>query len=138
MDVQRIARQTAKRYGTTDPFLIAKEKNVKVLYEPLGTVLGYHSYAYRFHFIHLNQSMDEYWQRFICAHELGHLFLHPQMNTAFLLRSTLFSVDRIERQANIFAVELLSADACEYTSIDELCTKCGLPKEFTVLKKFYT
>ena len=47
-------------------------------------------------------------------------------------------MDRIERQANIFAVELLSADAHEYASLDELCTRCGLQKEFAALKNFYT
>lgn len=45
-----------------------------------------------------------------CAHELGHAILHPDENTAFLKKNTLFSTDKIEVEANTFAVELLLPD----------------------------
>lgn len=108
MDIQRIVRLTIKKYKTYNPFEIAEARRIKVLYEPLGSVMGYHSHAFRQHFIHINQELDEHEARFVCAHELGHIILHPQVNTNFLLRRTFFSVGKIERQANTFAVELLT------------------------------
>lgn len=63
-------------------------------------------------------------QRFICAHELGHLILHP-------IKNTLYSVSKIEVEANIFAVELLVPDESLYgnnhaiTTIHEAATVYG-------------
>lgn len=46
-------------------------------------------------------------KRFTCAHELGHAILHPDASTPFLRSKTLLSVDKMEIEANTFAVELL-------------------------------
>lgn len=57
-----------------------------------------------------NENVPEHLQAFVCAHELGHALLHRNINTPFLSKNTLFSIDKIERQANTFAVELLLPD----------------------------
>lgn len=44
---------------------------------------------------------------FICAHELGYAIFHPDANTHFLKKNTLFSTESIELEANFFAVRLL-------------------------------
>ena len=41
---------------------------------------------------------------------MGHSVLHPNTNTPFLRAETLFSVDRLEIEANRFAVNLLFTD----------------------------
>jgi len=112
-----------------------------ILYEPLGSTLGYYSTYKRIKFIHINNGLNGIWQRFVCAHELGHAILHPKVNTPFLRSNTLFSVQRIEREANTFAVELLMPDyticACENKSrsIYEIAASCGIPKELVNLKR---
>nr|WP_281250284.1 ImmA/IrrE family metallo-endopeptidase [Virgibacillus proomii] len=59
-------------------------------------------------------------------------------------KSAFLSVDKIEQEANKFAVELLLPDKCiyEYVStnitIEELALTYGIPKEICHLKKFYT
>ncbi len=91
----------------------------------------------------LNQELDEFWARFVCAHELGHIILHPHVNTAFLLRSTLFSVDKIEKQANRFAIELLTVGSscwCQQDdsmTVRECAARYGIPREFEELLAFY-
>ena len=50
-------------------------------------------------------------QRFTCAHELGHAILHPNASTPFLRSKTLFSVDKLEIEANTFATTLLIPDS---------------------------
>ena len=47
---------------------------------------------------------DETRQLFTCAHELGHAVMHPKANTPFLREHTLFSVNKLEIEANRFAV----------------------------------
>ncbi|MBS6382501.1 MAG: ImmA/IrrE family metallo-endopeptidase [Veillonella dispar] len=70
--------------------------------------------------IHLNASIPDDMLPFVCANELGHTILHPNINTPFLRKHTLFSIDKIERQANAFAVELLLPDEflAEYSDIN--------------------
>lgn len=57
--------------------------------------------------IHINQSLDEKDAEFTCAHELGHAILHPNASTPFLRSKTFLSVDKLEIEANTFAVNLL-------------------------------
>ncbi|WP_141771547.1 ImmA/IrrE family metallo-endopeptidase, partial [Bacillus licheniformis] len=73
-------------------------------YEDLGKALAYYSRHFRVKVIHINQNANEHNKEFICAHELGHAIFHPDANTPFLKRKTLFSTDQIELEANFFAI----------------------------------
>lgn len=95
------------RFDTNCPFKIAKGLGIIIQYEYLGNILGYYSKHFRIPIIHINESSGERQQLYTCAHELGHAVLHPNANTPFLKKYTLFSTDRIEIEANTFAVELL-------------------------------
>jgi Zn-dependent peptidase ImmA (M78 family) len=92
--------------------------------------------------VELNNNINESLQKFVCAHELGHAVLHPKANTPFLKRNTFYSLDKIEVEANTFAVELLLPDEQLYEykdtslSIYEICELYGVPKELSHLKKF--
>ena len=94
----------------------------------------------RVSFIHLNCELKSNWQRFVCAHELGHSILHPKANTPFLKANTLFSVDRIEREANELAIELLIPDQALYErrssimTIHDIAAEYGVPHELVPLK----
>ncbi|MEI2317667.1 ImmA/IrrE family metallo-endopeptidase [Bacillus paramobilis] len=142
MDIKEYVLNIIEKYKTTDPFEIAKEKNIIVLFEDLGNTLGFYNTYKRFKFIHINNQIDEIAQRFVCAHELGHAVLHPKANTPFLRNQTFFSVDRLEIEANTFAVELLLTDemvsAYEDTrlSIQEVAEIHGVPGGFARLKNY--
>lgn len=131
------AKQILRHHKTRNPFEIAVEKNINIIFEPLGDIYGfYHTYK-RSRDIHINSAISEPDQLYTCAHELGHCILHPKVNTPFLMKNTLFSVDRIEREANVFAVELLIPDEMIINgmSIYEAAKRCCVPMELAVLKK---
>ena len=85
--------------------------NIIILHSDMKNTLGFFNTYKRSKFIHLNNNAPNKLKRFVCAHELGHAIQHQNINTPFLKRNTLFSVDKIEREANEFAVELLLTDA---------------------------
>lgn len=129
-----------KLYDTTSPFDIAKQKNILIIKENLGTINGYYNMPLRQKQIHLNENLNEFDMRFTCAHELGHALLHPKANTPFLLSSTLLSVDKLEIEANSFAIEMLLTDdelsklIIEYNDIDTISSITGYSKELLLLK----
>lgn len=130
-----------KKHKTNNPFRIAKSKNIEILFMDLGKTYGYYRAYKRIQTIHLNNRLDERTQYFVCAHELGHAILHPRANTSFLKHNTFFSLDKIEVEANKFAVELLMPDKEVYEyestnlSIYEIGEIYGIPKEMAELKK---
>ncbi|PHG77750.1 ImmA/IrrE family metallo-endopeptidase [Bacillus wiedmannii] len=142
MEIKEYALKIAEKHATTNPFEIARRKNIIVLFEDLGSTLGFYNTYKRFKFIHINNRIDEITQRFVCAHELGHALLHPKANTPFLRNKTLYSVDRLEIEANTFAVELLLSDEMisEYKntnlSIQEVAEIHEIPQEFARLKAY--
>jgi Zn-dependent peptidase ImmA (M78 family) len=128
-----------KKHKTNDPFCIAEQKNIMILFNYLGETLGFFSTYKRAKFIHINNMLNRPLKRFVCAHELGHAILHPGINTPFLKANTLFSINRLEREANEFAVELLMPDDLikEYNTIQEAAAACEVPFEITQLKRFF-
>lgn len=110
MDIKRHVQQLTRHFQSNDPFYIAKQLNINILYHDLGDTLGYCLRFKRSKFIILNCSTSDELLPFVCAHELGHTVLHKGVNTPFLKANTLFSIDKIEREANTFAVELLLSD----------------------------
>lgn len=97
-----------EKHKTNDPFEIAENENVIIFDWVLDDeTLGFYKYIRRNKFIFLNRNLDSYQRRYVCSHELGHATLHPNSNTPFLRANTFFSIDKIEVEANTFAVALL-------------------------------
>lgn len=111
MDIRKKVNFLKKKYDTDDPFVIADHLGITVIFENLGTLNGYYNKQLRMKQIHINENLPHHMQKFTCAHELGHSQLHPDSNTNFLKNCTGLSIDRMETQANKFAVELLIPDA---------------------------
>lgn len=128
---KQTARYLAKKHKTNDPYELASLLNILVIFESLGEVLGYFSTYKRIPIIHINSDIGDAEQRFTCAHELGHRILHPKVNTPFLKKNTLLSVERIEREANEFGVALMlyGVDMYEGETSENICARLGIPKE---------
>ena len=99
-----------KKYDTSNPFELADILNISVFYENLGTINGYYNKPLRMKQIHINSSLNDHEAKFTCAHELGHAILHPNASTPFLRSNTLISVEKMETEANTFAMNLLIPD----------------------------
>lgn len=98
------------KYNTSDPFELAKALKIAVFYEDLGSINGYYNNPLRMKQIHINSSLNDQDAKYTCAHELGHAIIHPNASTPFLSSKTLLSIDKLEREANTFAVNLLIPD----------------------------
>lgn len=120
-----------KKAQSNNPFEIAKNKNIIIRYLPLGNTFGFYMKSLRHQVITLNNSLDENIEKFVCAHELGHAVLHPNENTPFLHKNTMLSKDKIERQANFFAVHLLLSEKKfeDYETKFDILRDCGIPCE---------
>ena len=134
------ALKQIEKYATNDPFEIAKQKGIIVIREKLGSALGYYNSYKRIRFIHINEDINEKLAKFVCAHELGHSILHPDANAPFMKANTFLSIDRIEVEANTFAVELLLLDKTIYEhqdlnmTLEEVASMYCVPNEVAHLK----
>ena len=138
MDIKKKVGQLVKKYGSNNPFKIAESMGIVVRFVPLGKILGFHARKSRVSIIHINEASSIEKQSFICAHELGHAVLHPDVNTPFLKENTLFSREKIEQEANEFAIELmLSKEVASPITMHEATKVYGIPRQL-LYKKFYT
>jgi Zn-dependent peptidase ImmA (M78 family) len=130
--VKRVVKDLTEKYRETDPYKISSLLNIHVLpWDPHREINGFYKYDKRNKYIFINNNLREELQRFVCAHELGHAVLHPRANTPFLRNSTFFSVDKIEVEANCFAVHLLlsNEDLQDYETKKHVLLENGIPIE---------
>ena len=141
LDIRREVAYLKRYYKTNDPFEIIRAKNILLLYEELGGIRGYYNLILRQKQIHINCNLEGIQKTYTATHELGHARMHPKSSTPFLLANTYQSVDRLEIEANKFAVEFLISDddVREYAmeqqySIDMLSRLWGYEKELIELR----
>ncbi|MFP7483350.1 ImmA/IrrE family metallo-endopeptidase [Priestia filamentosa] len=141
--IKETVMDLTNQHQSLNPFKIADNLKINVLLLNLHyEIQGFYRYEQRNKYIVINNNLSEVEQRFVCAHELGHAVLHPRSNTPFLRDSTFFSVDRLEVEANTFAVELLLPDDLikgygdTQLTLDNLVRMQGIPKNLAYLKKF--
>lgn len=132
---EKTIQKLIKTHGTNDPFRIATQSKIVVLFEELGkNIWGYYTCINRIPSIHINNCLDEFGTKFAIAHEFGHHKLHPGVNTPFLRKNTLFSINKIEREANYFAIKLMVGNNQPEHGETKQCflLRCGIPEEFHV------
>ena len=111
--IHKEARRLVKWSGTRDPFRIAKELGIHIIFDnDFKTLKGMYKVIQRSRFIFINGNLSERDQRMVCAHELGHDRFHRHMaKEATLQEFMLYDMQtRSEYEANIFASELLIGD----------------------------
>ena len=110
--IKRQAEKLRETYGTNDPFLLAKEFDIVVMFRELGSLKGFSTVKNRIPYIVINSSLDEYTAKIICAHELGHDRLHKRLaRNGILNEYELYLVNtKTELEANTFAAHLLVSD----------------------------
>ncbi len=135
MSIKNKVDMLCRKYNTRDPFIIADQLGIQLLFEPLASVRGYYSRTHRIKFIHINQDLSREQQRQVCAHELGHAILHAESNTPFLRANTLYSVNKLETEANRFMALLLypASEIRNYAqsgyTVYQIADICGLTAE---------
>lgn len=138
MWIKSTVQDLVGKHGTNNPFEIARQMNIHIVEHDLHEdILGFYRYVRRNKFIFINSNIAEYKKNHVCSHELGHSTLHPDLNTPFMMSNTFLSVDKIEREADRFAAELLIPDEIfkEYNNIYEIASSLQVPLELVKLKR---
>ena len=111
MDIRLKVLNLIVKYGTKNPFKLAKKLNVEILIEDLGEVRGLFKKVLKRKFIFINSKLSEFDKILVCAHELGHAILHSSSNYQFLIDNTrILRKSKLEDEANLFASYLLISD----------------------------
>lgn len=126
--IRTIIAHYERMTGSRDPIRIAKFAGVGIAICPLGELSGFYKLIKRKKWIFINEDlMDSDMFRVVVAHELGHAFLHRTKECAFIKNHTLLLNSWVEREANLFAAELLIPDCNQYQVV--------YPKELLDIKK---
>lgn len=138
MRIKRRVEQIVRKYRTRDPFEMIKGMNVILVYYPLEGVHGFYQYFQRNNIIYLDERLSKNEQRFVLAHELGHMFLHKKANAIFMDTRTQFNTDKFELEANTFAIDLLLPDSLleEYKefTVEQISRLTGYHKRLIELR----
>lgn len=110
MDQKQLAEFLVRKFHTRDPFQIAHELDIQIVFVPLHGIRGFYQYVKRCALLYIDSNLSEHEARFVCAHELGHALMHRGYNRIFLDTHAYFKTDRFEIEADQFAVDLLYSD----------------------------
>lgn len=80
LDAKGFAEKAVKRFQTRNPFDIAESLGFDIIYVPLVGVRGFYQQLKRNKFIYINENLNDHQTRLVCAHELGHWFMHKKLN----------------------------------------------------------
>ena len=108
--LSKVGSDLVKRCGTRDPFRIAHELGIEVLFcDDFGPLKGMYRVIKRNRFIFINKDLSERMQRIVCAHELGHDQLHRHFANGSVLQEFMLydMATKPEYEANIVAAEIL-------------------------------
>ncbi len=98
-------------YGGRDVYATAENSGIILWFRKLGNLKGFYMRENGQRYIIINKALDSAMQKTVCAHELGHDNLHRELSEAGIRDTTMFlDSNRTEREANLFAAELLISD----------------------------
>ena len=108
-----------KVHGGRNVIETAENSGAEVWFRPLGNLKGFYVYEKGTPYIVVNDELDEMTRAVVCAHELGHDRLHRELAAGGIRDGTLFlSNNKTEREANLFAAELLLTDEAVLSELE--------------------
>ena len=118
--------------GTRDPYRVAEHLNIEVDEHPFRSgIKGMVVQASDRVCIALNSGLALPWKRFVLAHEIGHFRLSTKGVGYFFLSEYTLMLPLVEREANLFAIELLVGDEEPYwgETVEQFAIRMGIPVE---------
>lgn len=138
MDIKKLVTYYVKKFGTRNPFDIARSLNIEIQIGPLGGNCGCYLFLKNHRCIFLNDNLNESEMFIVMAHELGHAIMHRKQNCYFIKNKTLLLNSKIEIEANKFAAFLLIDDSLLYDyggcTKEQFCNCTGYPMELVNLR----
>ena len=115
IEICRIARRLAKKYRTANPEKLCRVLDIQIIYQDMGTevtsIKALMVVDRRIKCIVVNANLPDVILNFILAHELGHAVLHANRCKQFTVYGLFSDTSIMEKEANIFAAELLIGDS---------------------------
>ena len=106
-----LAEQVRSEFGGRNIFRTAENSGAAVWFRDLGSLKGFYLFENNKRYIVINKSLDKLLQQTVCAHEFGHDMLHRELSAGGIRENSLFlSTNKTEREANLFAAEILLTD----------------------------
>ncbi len=118
--------------GTREPYHIAQFLDIEVdEYSFRSNIKGMVVQASDGVSIAINSRLSNPWKRFVLAHELGHFQLSYKGVGYFFLSEYTLMLPLVEREANLFAIELLVGDEEPYwgETVEQFAIRMGIPVE---------
>ena len=103
--MKHLAFEVMEKHQSRNPYEIARKENIIVVFEPLGNIYGYYNNAMGQKFIHINEELPEYFQRYVVTHLLYKAFTNSD-EMQFLKQKTSNRFTASEIEANKFAAYL--------------------------------
>ena len=109
--IEDIVYMIVKKYGTKCPFEICKLMGVNICAMDLpSSVKGLFVKTKGREYILLSKNLSEEDRVKTCAHELGHLVLHNNINCMSLPRNLSINMNNVEKEAELFGELLLKCE----------------------------
>lgn len=107
-EYERIGLHLVNRFGTRDPFAIAKGLGIRLYWEDFKDLKGMYRVIKRNRCIFINQNLSPTLAKIVCAHELGHDQLHRAAASDGFQEFMLYDMNsRREYEANMVAAAIL-------------------------------
>lgn len=106
-----VAENVLNEFGGGNVFETAENSGANVWFRNLGGLKGFYLCENGCRYIVINEDLDDVTKAVVCAHELGHDMLHRELSAGGIRENTLLlSSNKTEREANLFAAEILISD----------------------------
>lgn len=137
-DIKSKVDKLVRYHKTRNPFEMVKGMNVILVRYPLVGIRGFYQYFKRNNIIYIDETLSDTDQKFVLAHELGHLVMHKKSNAIFMDTRTYLKTSSFELEADMFAMHLLISDEdiAEYKdyTIEQLSRVFGYHRRFIELR----
>lgn len=108
MNIKLRVKNLIEKYGTKDPVKLTKKMKINVRYVELGNIKGFYKKILSKKYIFVNSELNNFEQKLVLAHELGHALLHSSKDFEFMIDYTrLIRRSKIKQEANEFASYLI-------------------------------
>ncbi|WIF95058.1 ImmA/IrrE family metallo-endopeptidase [Caminicella sporogenes] len=138
--VKEIVLGLIELYNTKNPFELCDYLDIIVIKHFMGNkIQGFFQKTNDgIEILHINSELDHHTQKYICAHELGHAILQPELSIGFFIEYPFQLKTKAEIQADKFAAELLIPDDIlkmypDYT-LEQIAAAENIPLELLKLK----
>lgn len=107
-EYEKTGLRLVKRFGTRDPFAIAKGLGIRMYWEDFTDLKGMYRVIKRNRCIFINKNLSPTLAKIVCAHELGHDQLHRHAASDGFQEFMLYNMNcRREYEANMVAAAIM-------------------------------